>query len=909
MQSLPAALVLVAACGAGSSTAQTAPAAPANTILATTTPALLPPPPPAPEPPALRLPTTVHPTRNTVDLAVDPGSEAFTGTITTALTLDEPTSVIWLNGDEITIRSATVDQSGLSSAASVLTPKNGYLGLTFPKPLASGDATLIIHYSGKAHANDGDGIYRYEENGEWYAATQFEATDARQAFPTFDEPSFKVPWQLTLRVKSGLTAVSNTPVLSDRDNGDGTHTVAFAETKPLPSYLVAFVIGAWEFVDAGKTKDGIPLRIVVPRGRAGDAVYPAKVTGELLERLEDYFGKPYPYPKLDIVAVGLFNAGAMENAGIITCREALVLHKPADMARDVEEDYAGTIAHEMAHQWFGDLVTPVWWDDTWLNESFAMWMSFKIVDTWKPEWEFAGVLVDWTSYVMGQDSLDSARAIRQPIRVFGDIEAAFDGITYVKGASVLRMIERTLGEDAFSRGVRGYLSRHAWGNATYDDFVGAMSTAAGRDLHVLFDSFVKQSGIPFVSATLSCSAGQPPKLLLAQQRYVPIGSQISDADRKRIWTVPICAKWAASKDTGRNCTTLDQPTGELVLSAKTCPSWVLPNESELGYYRSRLAGADLDHLLAHIKALSVTERVGVMGDVSALVTSGDASTAIALGLATDLARDKNRRVVGASLGIVASIDELVPDNLRVNYERLIARLYKARARELGWAARPGESTDTKQLRPALVSLVSGPGKDKALIDEATALAWKWFDDRAAIQPEMVDTALAVAARYGNQKLFDRLHAAVKAATDKTEIPRLVRALGAFRDPALFDQVLALMLTNELDIQDTFTMLHGNLVFDGMRDPTLRPRVYAWFVQHFDELAQKLPRSSRPQMARVAIRFCDEAKKPEIEAFLRPRIEPLDNGPREMAQAMEQLSLCAAAHAAQAPGVVDFLKKQ
>ncbi len=631
---------LLAAGGCGASPApQPAPPAKAPPPTATQpAPAITLPTPP----PSFRLPTTVRPTHNTVALAVDPGSEDFTGTITTELAIAEPMSTIWLNGDEIDVDTATIDQAGTSQSASVAKDGKDLIGISVPHPPAAGAATMTIKYRGKVHVGDGDGIYRYQEGGDWYAVTQFEIADARQAFPTFDEPSFKVPWQLTLTIKASLTAVSNTPSTSDHDNGDGTRTVTFAETRPLPSYLVAFAVGPFELVDAGKTARGVPVRIVVPRGRARDAAYPVKVSAELVDRLEGYFGTPYPYPKLDLVAIAVLDHGAMENAGMITFNEPLVLTPPAELTRGKQESYATVATHEMAHQWFGDLVTLAWWDDTWLNESFAQWMEAKLVDAWKPEWELGVDLVDTKSGVMADDSLDSARAIYQPIKNRGDILNAFDGITYQKGEAVLTMIERHVGEAVFRTGVRDYLAKHAFSNATYDDFVASMSSAAGRDVRPLFDSFVKQSGIPYVSATLSCAPNQPPRLALAQARYAPTGSQMAAGDRTRTWTIPMCVEWSAGGpghgQTGRDCTVLDQPTGELALSAKTCPAWVLPNEGELAYYRPRLAGADLDHLLAHGHDLTVAERVGLVGDVAALVQSGDASNAVALGLVADLAR-------------------------------------------------------------------------------------------------------------------------------------------------------------------------------------------------------------------------------------------------------------------------------
>ena len=885
------ALVFVVACSGSSAPAVKAPAptpaAPAPTVAAK----------PAPTPPELRLPTNVRPVRNTVDLTLDPTKEDFTGTITTELAIAQPTDVIWLNGNEIAIAKATVGDQ----VATVAYPSKDLIALTFARPLAAGTATMQIAYSGKAHVDDGDGIYRAQEAGDWYAFTQFESTDARQAFPTFDEPSFKVPWQLTLHTKQPLVALSNTPVTSEKPEANGMKAVSFAETKPLPSYLVAFAVGPFESVDAGKTSSGAPIRIVFPHGRAADAAYPAKVTAELLERLEHYFGTPYPYPKLDMLAVSVFNAGAMENPGLITFRQELLLTKPDELTQGRQEAYAITATHEMAHQWFGDYVTLAWWDDTWLNESFASWMEGKIVGEWKPEWDLDIEAVATKSSVMGQDSLDTARAIHQPIKNMGDIESSFDGITYGKGEVVLRWIERTVGADTFQKGVRAYLAKHAWGNATYDDFVSTMGEAAGSDLHPMFDSFVKQSGVPLVSFELSCAKGAPPTLALSQQRYKPTGSQI---DPDRTWSIPVCVRWGAGKATGRDCTTLTAKTGTLALSAKTCPAWVLPNEGEVGYYRALPKGDMRDHLLAHARDLTLAERVGLVGDVNALVSSGDIPTGTALSLVGDLAKDKSRHLVDVSIGIVAEVDELVPDKLRPNYERFIRKLYQTRAHELGWQAKPGEGNDTKELRPELLRLVAGEGKDPALIAEAKTLAWKWLDDHKAVQPELVATVLNVAARNGDQKLFERIHKDALAAKDRQERQRLIRALGGFRDPAILKQVLAILLTNEFELREAGGLLQG-----GMQDPHTREQTFAFLQQHFDEISEKLPPMFRPYMAYFAVGLCDDSRAADIKAFLEPRMKKIDGGDHALAQAMEQLSLCSAQRKAQTPAVAAFFAKQ
>jgi alanyl aminopeptidase len=859
-----------------------------------------------PAPPALRLPAVARPLRYEVELTIDPASEDFRGTIAMPLELAAPARVLWLNAKEITVDAATFEVGGKPIAARPIAQHKDYLGLVPAEPLAAGKATLTIKYRGKAHRNDGDGIYTLEEGGAWYAFTQFEATDARQAFPCFDEPSYKVPWRLTIWTKQELAAIANTPIEAEAAAPDGMKTVRFRETPPLPSYLVAFAIGPFDFVDAGKTRAGGPIRIVVPRGHAKEVAYPVQATRPILDLLEDYFGIPHPFEKLDVVAVPVFNAGAMENPGLITYRQELLLTKPGEETLGKQQRYASVAAHEMAHQWFGNYVTMAWWDDTWLNEAFANWAGTKVIEKWKPEWDAPVDRVASKAGVMGQDSLDSARVVRQPIASANDISNAFDGITYTKGEAVLTMVERWIGAEAFQQGVRAYMKAHARGNATYDDFTRAISGAAGKDLKPLLDAFVLQSGVPLVSFELACPAGAPPVLKLGQQRYKPTGSKV---DPKRTWQLPVCVRWGgagagAGAASGRDCALITTQTAELPLSAKTCPSWVLPNEAGLGYYRMQPKGDLLDRLLAVAQqALSLPERVWLVSDVNALVASGEVQNGVALALVDTLAKDKSRHIVDMSVGLIAGIDEMVPPELRANYERLIKKLFRARAVELGWQSKKGESEDRKQLRPTLLSLVGGVGRDPELIKQATALAWKWLDDHKAVEPELVGTVLGVAARHGDQKLFDRLLADAKQTKDRIERERLLGTMGEFIDPKITAQAMALMLSDQFELREALGLMQG-----GFANPATRAVAYKFVVDNYDAIANKLPEPYRPFMAFTLVALCDDDRKAEAEKFFRPKIEKLDGGPRILAQALEQLSLCSAQKKARTPGVVAFLKK-
>ncbi len=857
---------------------------------------------PDPAPPELRLPTTIKPTRHDVTLAIDPAASDFTGTITIELDVTEPTSVIWLHGEEITLKRVALGSGSELFEARPIYPTKEQLGLVLNKPLPKGPAKLTMEYTGKIHANDGTGIYTAKQGDDWYAYTQFEATDAREAFPCFDEPSFKAPWKIAIRTKKNLMAVANTPMTSEKDLGNGDKLVEFAESKPMPSYLVAFGVGPFETVDAGKTRGGAPIRFIVPKGRTADVAYPVEATRPIVDLLEDYFGMPYPYEKIDMMACLVYNAGAMENPGLITWHHNILLTKPADMTLGRQQTYASIAAHELAHMWFGDYVTLAWWDDTWLNEAFATWAGEKIVAQWKPKWEGEVDAAASKNGVMGQDSLDTARAVRNPIEDGGDIEDSFDGITYQKGQAVLSMIERHVGADVFKTGVRAYLAKHAWGNATYDDFVASIAAAAKTDVKPLFDAFILQSGVPIVEFELQCKPGSPPALALSQSRYAPTGSQI---DPKRTWRIPLCVKWGAGTATGRDCTTLTEPTSTLPLTAKTCPQWVNTNADSAGYYRSAFKGKLLDNLLAAApKKLSLPERIGLLGDLQALVANGSTQMGVALGLVESLSKDKSRHLVDVSIGLVAGIEDMVPDELRPNYERLIKKLFRPRALELGFASRPGEDDNTKQMRPQLISLVAETGNDKAMIAQATQLAWKWLDDPKAVQPEMVGVVLGIAAHYGDQKLFDRLYADAKKAEDRTQRGRLLGAMGSFVDPKIVAQAMQIAIGNEFELREATALLQG-----GFADRHTRNQAHDFIVKNYDIISNKLPEPFRPYMAYSLVPLCDDTKKAELEAFYKKKLEKIEGGPKALAQALEALSLCAAGKKAQTPGVIAFLKRQ
>src|SRR3984893_2091385 len=382
---------------------------------------------PSLEPPKLRLGDAVVPSRYSVELTLVPGSDSFQGAVDIHLDVRTPSRIIWLNATQLEISRATFQpETGATENASLAPGGNDYAGFIVDRPV-TGKGVLHIAYKGKISRNSSSGIFQLKEAGQWYIYSQFEPTDARRAFPCFDEPGFKVPWEMTLHVPRGNLAVANTPMVSESNEAGGMKVVRFKVSPPLPSYLVAFAVGHFDVVDAGKVGK-TPLRVIVPRGKAGEANYAATAIPQLLKLLENYFGIPYPYEKLDSVVMPISNF-AMENAGLITYEENMLLAKPQYDTINRQRELVITCAHEMAHQWFGDLVTTAWWNDIWLNEAFATWMERKYVADWFPQWNTRVSDVSSKLGAMSDDSLATARRIRQPIESEDDISNAFDDIT------------------------------------------------------------------------------------------------------------------------------------------------------------------------------------------------------------------------------------------------------------------------------------------------------------------------------------------------------------------------------------------------------------------------------------------------------------------------------------------------
>jgi alanyl aminopeptidase len=895
------AAVLASACANSEKPATTArPNAAANGGGATATPSAT---------PKLRLDDRAKPSRYALDLTLVPEDDGFRGRAQIDVEITRPITELWLNGTDLQVHQASIEFGGKRIPARVIPGKSeDFLGLAVdgehgqPRTIGPGKARVSIDYSGRFEEKDAMGIFKQKEGDHFYLFTQFESIGARRAFPSFDEPRFKVPFQVTLHVKSDQLAASNTlPTAEEKGPEQGMKTLRFAETPPLPSYLVAFVVGPFDAVDIGAGgRNQIPMRILTPRGKAAETAYAAKVTGPILAALEDYFDIAYPYSKLDSVAVPQFG-GAMENPGLITYSQWLILTKPGEETPRSQRSYASVAAHEIAHQWFGNLVTTAWWEDIWLNEAFATWLSSKVITAWKPEWHGEVSAASSRNGSMDADSLITARKIRQPIESNHDIYNAFDGITYGKGAAVIAMFESWMGEEAFRQAMQQYMHEHAFGVATAADFLAAIGRVSHQNVPKAFETFLDQPGVPLVAVSLNCQKGKPPTIELSQERFLPAGS--AGEKGSQLWQVPVCVKYGDGRKQKRQCTLLTECKGNIALETQRCPEWVLANSDSLGYYRASYGKELLAKLLRAERKLSTAERIGVVGDLRALVRAGKADLGQALALVPELLRDRNHQVAMQAVGIAGAVSEMVPEAQRIRYHRFLAKTFGKRARQLGWTHRRGDEDDVRLLRPAVLELAAIEGEDGVLLKQARELASRWLEDERALTPDVRGTVLEAAALAGDAELHQRFYQAAKAEKERKRRNALIAAFGSFRQPELVQKNIEIAMSDEFDFREAMSLIQIPL-----GRPETRELVYSWIKENYDRLSQKTPRLMRRYLVYSAVPFCDEVHKKDAEAFFADKAEAIPGGPRSFAQAMEQIKLCIAYREAQLPGLKAFLER-
>jgi len=898
-------LLLIAACGTAPTPVATPPSPKQASVAA--------------EPAPARLLATVTPTHYTLALTIVPSEAGFAGTTDIDVQLTEPRQTIWIHGQHLTVTEVTATAGGttITGRWEQVDPAIGVARVVFATPLAVGPARLHFAYTAPFD-QDLEGLYKVDVDADAYAFTQFEALAARKAFPCFDEPGWKTPFDVTLTTPSALGAFANTRALGSEDAGDGMTRTRFATTAPLPTYLVAWAIGPLDVVTTAIAPNAVratplPLRGLAPRGRGPELAFALEHTAAIIGAHEAWFGSPYPFDKLDIVAVPDFSAGAMENAGLVTFRDSILLvgsNAPANQRRGC----IFTLAHELAHQWFGDLVTMAWWDDLWLNEAFASWAEIPVVQRLYPELRAPTAAATITTAAFDADSLATARRIRNPIASEADINNAFDAITYDKGSAVLAMIEHWLGDDVFQRGIQRYLHAHAGGSATADDLMGALAAESHSDVAAVMTTFLMQPGVPLVGATVDCSDAAHPRLRLHQQRYLPLGSGASQAS----WRIPVCARYHAAKSDHTTCTLLTASDAVVDLDGGACPDWLMPNAGK-GYYRWTLDDAALARLRAPaaLAALTVPEQISVADSVQAGFAAGTVSFAAALTALAPLARSSERRLAMAPIELLGfARDYLVADDTeRAALDAYDRRLYAEQARRLGWAARSGvvEDDEQKLLRANILEHLALAADDPGVRREARRRgeAWVGFGVKElvgvvhpeAVSAELVTTALTVAVQEDGARFYDALDALLTTSQDAVIRGAVIVALASVHDPALSQRALGLALDPRLRENEVFVPLASQL-----RDRRTRDAAWTWLVAHYDAIALRLGPALSGFLPMFVDGFCSDASATTVDAELGPRMKLTQGGERNLAAAVESIALCSARAAAHRESAHAFFAK-
>ena len=838
-----------------------------------------------------RLERDVVPTFESLKLKLDPSRPDYSGAAHIEIHVARATDTFRLYAKDMDVIAVRLSNAAGELKIEAQPGPNDQLVVRSGEPIPVGDYSLDIDF-GNNFDQRANGLYRLKSGNDWYCFTQFEAVSAREAFPCWDEPEFKIPFQLTVTVPSNGTAVSNVPIQKESTVG-GMRTVVFGRTPPLPSYLVAIATGPFDFRPIKGMS--VPGRVVTVKGGTALAAEAARMAPPLLAALEKYFGRPYPYAKLDLLAVPEFAAGAMENAGAITFRDEILLVDPATVTLRQRQRLAAIIAHEMAHMWFGDLVTMAWWDDVWLNESFASWMGDKVTDQVFPQYNMPVRELAGTQQAMVTDARLTTRAIRQSVDAFANIDRLFDELSYQKGQAVLGMLESWLTPEVFRKGITAYLKEHEWQNATAADLWKALSDASGRDVTPATNTFLDQGGVPLVGVEIQPGGS----VRLTQRRFLNYGVT---APLPAAWKIPVTLRYSDGKQSYTQSLLLSDAEQTVKLEKTAAPAWVHPNAGERGYYRWWTGKENLDALEAAApKALDARERVGFLNNAAALLDGGQLDGDDYLRLLEGMSDDPAPEVVTAQIaGIEKVYKTFITPDLRASYAIAVRRMLRPALKRVGMQKARGEADAVTLMRPGLLSALGVFGLEKDVLDWARPAARRYLAHPDSVEASVVGTALNLAARDGDMALFDAYRQRFETTTIPSERARFLVALGNFRSSEPMEHALDYALTGPLRPQEILT-IPGSMT----ENDELRERVWRWLRSGYRNISQRVPPYYLPGLPRFAA-GCDTLRIEEAQVFFSFRDNNLPGIPEEMAKVAEGNKDCSGLRARQQPAVARYL---
>ena len=852
---------------------------------------------------AARLPGTTTPSHYDLAFDVELSRARFSGVETIRVANSEPTDRIVLHAVEIAFDDVTIAANGATQKARVtLDRANQTATLSVAKALPSGSAEIHIRYTGILN-NELRGLYLSQANGRRYAVSQLESTDARRMFPSFDEPVYKATFSLSATIDRGDTAISNGRVISDVPApGAARHTLTFATSPKMSSYLVALAVG--DFVCLDGQADGTPLRVCATPDRKALGQFALESAEYVLHYYNSYYATKYPFEKLDMVAVPDFAAGAMENTGAIFYRDTDLLVDTSTASVDSLKNVASVVAHEMAHQWFGDLVTMKWWDDLWLNEGFATWMESRPLAVWKPEWHMEVDQALDTQRAIALDSLKSTHAIRSRVETPAEIDESFDLIAYQKGAAIVRMIENYVGADAFQKGVNAYVAAHAYGNATSEDFAAAIAAASGKPVDRILPTFVNQPGVPLLQLSLRCE-GTTGTIRMEQAPFTLGPPQAPGAGGETRWEIPVCSK-RGSGDASCDVLALQTaPTQSLGTGEACTTATIFGNAGALGYYRTQYTPDALNALAATAeKSLTAPERVSLVGDD---VGAGPRRPNDDRRLPDPGVRFRRRTIERRARGsggrahICTRLPHHAGQSRRVRGVRawsLRSEIYRSRRR--GECAKrqrePGHPADRNRADgPCRKRSRRGPRGARTALDAALA-------GTTPLDATAAASVVAIAAAHGDAALWDAMASAAKRSASPQEQYRYLYGLGAFTDPALVERGLDYVLSPNVRTQNAGAYLEQFLT-----NPSANQTAWTFLKVHWKDLEPRLSVAFADVGVVQALgSFCDAGARDDIQAFFTTH--KLGNAARNVDQAVERINNCINLKATQTQVLDAWLKK-
>ena len=864
------------------------------------------------------LPKWAVPLSYDLSLQILPEQKEFSGTTEIKIDLLQETDMLWMHGQGLTVQDAflvTADGRKLKVRYTQAS-KEGVARIDLPEKIAPQKVTLHLTYTALFDTKL-EALYRIEESGNSYAFTQFEAISARKCFPGFDEPRFKTPFDITLTVRKEHEAISNTLPVEQAELSDGLKRIRYATTEKLPAYLIAFAVGPLDVVSGppipatSLRKEPIPFRGVATKGKGSKLKFALENTGSFLLWMEDYFGIPYAYHKLDVIAIPDYEWGAMENAGAITFREELLLIDEKEASFNLKKQFAITMAHELAHQWFGNLVTLAWWDDIWLNEGLTSWMHSKAVDAWNPEYKGDVDAAQSALRIMETDSTAATHAVRHPVRNNQDIASIADGIIFSKGAAVPRMFEHYLGPDVFRKVMQHYLQQHMSGSVTTDDFLNSLQEIAGKQAASAFRSFVERPGVPIVQVSIDCN-NRGAVARLQQSRYAPLGVKTPEAV---LYEIPVCFRYELNSALQTQCTLLSAAEATFPISESACPSWVMPNASAAGYYRWSLPSEGFRAIReGALPKMTTAEQLSTVNSITSAFAAGTLSAGDTLDAIAPFAQSDVPEVALQPANLLEFFEDHLLEPAQIPaLEKYGAALYLPELQKLGGIKAESASSDSEErrrFRSDVIRFLVFRAKDPALRKEVAALGKAYIgygtDNKLhpdAVDPNLVTTAMGAALQQEGAPYFDALEKMLHGTTESLLRGRILDVMGVTTDPVLVQRALQLGLDPSLHTNEVSKTLSSLMKYKQNHNAA-----WKWLTENYNAYVARLPLSEAGSVSTVGRAFCNQPRVEEVRSFFTERVKDLPGGERSLARTLSYIEICSAKVAAHRANATSYFSK-